>query len=55
MDCKTYCVYKHENIINHKVYIGITCQKPEYRWGHDGCNYKECPIFWRAIQKYGWH
>lgn len=49
-----YCVYKHQNIFNGKVYIGITSQKPEYRWGSGGQHYVECPHFWNAIQKYGW-
>lgn len=49
-----YVVYKHTNKINGKIYIGITCQKPEHRWGQDGSGYKECPHFWKAIQKYGW-
>lgn len=51
---KIYCVYKHTNKINNKVYIGQTCQKPEYRWGKNGNNYIQCPYFWKAIQKYGW-
>lgn len=50
-----YKVYKHTNQINGKSYVGITCQKPEYRWGTDGQGYKECPFFWNAIQKYGWN
>lgn len=49
-----YTVYMHENRINHKKYFGITCQKPQYRWGLNGDKYKECPLFWNAIQKYGW-
>lgn len=48
-----YCIYKHINKINNKVYIGQTCQKPEYRWNH-GQGYKQCPVFYQAIQKYGW-
>ena len=44
----------HENIINNKKYIGITCQKPEHRWKVDGKGYEECPYFWKAIRKYGW-
>ena len=51
---KTYCVYQHTNKINGKIYIGITCQKPEYRWGKNGKGYIECSYFWNAIQKYGW-
>ena len=50
----TYSVYIHENKINHKKYIGITCQKPEHRWKAEGKGYEECPYFWNAIQKYGW-
>lgn len=50
-----YCVYKHTNKINNKIYIGQTCQKPEYRWGSDGQNYKNNPYFYSAIIKYGWN
>lgn len=50
---KTYCVYKHTNKINGKVYIGITYNKPEVRWGNNGIGYKR-QKFWNAIQKYGW-
>lgn len=49
-----YTVYIHRNKINNKVYIGITKQKPEKRWKHDGFGYKSQLKFWRAIQKYGW-
>lgn len=52
---KPWCVYIHTNKINNKVYIGITSQKPETRWGRDGKRYKENqPVFYNAIQKYGW-
>lgn len=50
---KTYCVYKHTNKFNGKVYIGITCRKPEVRWNH-GKGYENNEYFYRAIQKYGW-
>ena len=48
-----YCVYLHQNKINGKVYIGQTCQKPQYRW-NSGEGYKNCTYFYKAIQKYGW-
>lgn len=47
-----YTVYMHISPSN-KRYIGITCQKPQKRWGN-GSGYKECPAFYKAIQKYGW-
>lgn len=48
-----YYVYKHENKINNKCYIGITCRdKPEKRW-KGGSGYKT-QFFYRAIEKYGW-
>ena len=49
-----YTVYQHLNKINGKIYIGITSQIPEKRWGANGCNYKSSPHFYSAIQKYGW-
>ena len=36
-----------------KVYIGLTGQKPEHRWGQEGQKYKTQP-FGHAIKKYGW-
>ena len=47
-----YSVYKH-TAPNGKIYIGITCQKPEYRW-QNGLGYRTQSRFYRAIQKYGW-
>ena len=52
---KTFYIYRHTNLINGKVYIGQTCQKPEYRWGKDGNGYKNSPHFYSAIQQYGWN
>lgn len=51
---KTYCVYKHTCLINDKVYIGITSQKPESRWGCEGQRYCHNAHFTNAIKKYGW-
>ena len=47
-----YCVYKHTSP-GGKVYIGITCRKPEYRWDH-GRGYWQNPYFTSAIKKYSW-
>ena len=57
----SYSVYKH-TFPNGKVYIGITSQKPKYRW-NNGKGYttknKEGKFVQRrianAIQKYGWN
>lgn len=50
----SYCVYKHTNLINNKIYIGITSQNPpEKRW-MNGFGYQGNKHFWRAIQKFGW-
>lgn len=48
-----FTIYMHKNIINNKVYIGQTIQKPEDRW-KNGMGYKNCTKFYNAIQKYGW-
>ena len=47
-----WVVYKHTSP-NGKVYIGVTCKKPEYRW-QKGQGYTKNPYFYKAIQKYGW-
>lgn len=49
-----YTIYMHRNKINKKVYIGITKQKCEDRWRHDGLGYQNQIKFFRAILKYGW-
>ena len=49
-----YTVYKHTNMVNGKVYIGITSTSIEKRSGSNGKNYKNNTLFYRAIQKYGW-
>lgn len=57
-----YYIYKH-TFPNNKVYIGITCQLPEDRWGKNGEGYLSLnengqPIqakIYHAIKKYGWN
>lgn len=55
---KEYCVYKHTNKLNHKVYIGMT-NNPKRRWANNGREYKpdegRQSRFWGAIKKYGWN
>ena len=46
-------VYVHINKKNGKRYVGITSQKPEYRWNY-GKAYYTNPHFASAINKYGW-
>lgn len=48
-----YTVYMHISPSN-KIYIGITKQKLQARWGKNGQGYKNNEFFSRAIQKYGW-
>lgn len=50
---KTWALYIHTSPSG-KVYVGITCKKPEDRWGVGGKNYKRCPAIYNAICKYGW-
>lgn len=47
-----YKVYIHI-FPNQKVYIGVTKQKPEYRW-RNGKKYNNNEYMNNAIQKYGW-
>lgn len=49
----SYTVYKHTSPSG-KVYIGITSQEPESRWGPEGVRYKYNIHFYAAIKKYGW-
>ncbi len=51
---KNFIVYKHRNLLNNKVYIGITCKTPNQRW-QNGEGYRENHHFYNAIQKYGWN
>ena len=51
---RNYKIYMHKNKINGKVYIGQTYTSLRVRFGKNGIKYKSCPIFYYAIQKYGW-
>ena len=52
----TYCVYKHTNKIDGKVYIGQTKHgdNPYKRWGYNAWGYNTASHFSNAIKKYGW-
>ena len=49
---KRFSVYMHV-FPNGKFYIGMTSRKPYERWS-GGHGYKEQPLVWDAIVKYGW-
>lgn len=49
----SYTVYKHTGPTG-KVYIGITSQNPQKRWGAGGSCYNHSPRFRAAIERYGW-
>lgn len=51
---RKYCVYCHTNRVNGKKYVGVTCQKPEVRWGKNGSKYVDQPVFFSAIEEYTW-
>lgn len=48
---KKFIVYMHTSPSGKK-YVGITCQKPDHRYGKNGNGYKSM-LFGRAIKKYG--
>lgn len=49
---KKYVVYRHI-VPNGKMYVGLTRMNPIKRWNY-GNGYKDCTLFFRAINKYGW-
>lgn len=50
--CK-YSVYVHENLLNGKIYVGLTAQNPNSRWG-GGSHYAHNSHFSSEIEEYGW-
>lgn len=50
---RRFCVYRHVNTINGKMYIGFTGEKPNRRWTN-GFGYHNQPMFYNDIIKYGW-
>lgn len=50
---REFLVYMHISP-NGKVYVGLTSQKPEVRWGSGGIKYRRNKHFWSAVQIYGW-
>ncbi len=51
MESKKYCVYKLTCRHNGRVYIGITCQKPELRWRKGKAYRGDLRM---DIEQYGW-
>lgn len=49
-----YVVYRHTNLITGESYIGTTSQPLYKRSQKNGNGYVESPLFYEAIQKYGW-
>lgn len=49
-----WCVYKHTNKINGKVYIGMTGETTLNKRWDNGNGYKDNKLFFSDIQKYGW-
>lgn len=47
-----WSIYRHTSPSG-KIYIGITSKSPEERWAK-GWGYVRCPVFMKAIKKYGW-
>lgn len=51
---RDYLVYCHTNLVNGKLYFGVTKNKMENRAGKRGKKYRQCTYFANAIEKYGW-
>lgn len=51
---RKWCVYKHTNKINGKVYIGMTGESTLNKRWDNGNGYKDNELFFSDIQEYGW-
>ncbi len=48
-------IYIHKNLLNGKVYVGKTTQKPSRRFRKTNIiHYKNCSAFYNALKSYGW-
>ena len=54
MSKRKYYIYKH-TFPNNKVYIGITCQQPELRWGNAGEGYLQVNKYGKPTQAKMYH
>ena len=53
--CRTGCIYLITNLINGKVYVGLTIREPEIRWQeHEYSGRNPKYHFGYAIRSYGW-
>ena len=54
---KTYYIYKYTNLINNKIYVGQCFEIEQRKRAHKSAalkNSEACPLFYRAIRKYGY-
>lgn len=49
----TYRIYRITNLINGKLYIGLTTTEIKQRWSVHKSETRSCPLLGRAIRKYG--
>lgn len=48
-----YRIYRITNLINNKMYIGLTTTTVNQRWSVHKSEHRSCPLLGRAIKKYG--
>lgn len=54
MEENNYCLYAHQNLINNKIYIGIS-KDIKKRWRNKEKGYMHCDKIYNAFKKYGWN